>query len=241
MLIDDLTITSNMVRYSKLKWLYFILIWLSIFPTSLLFMIFFYLFSLWIPTFLIIILLPITIVIYLGAIILFLLLFGKSCLIILNLIHKPKEGVFELSLNDKDFKFFVLRRNLKSFILKMFNYFPLPWVKIFALKTLGIKIPYNSGILDSYIDSDFVEIGNNVILGEGSIIMSSMLIKGVLLVKKVIIRNNCTIGALSIISPGTIVGEGTILGMGSYTKINQILHQNSIYIGRPAKKSKEIE
>lgn len=141
----------------------------------------------------------------------------------------------------KDFKFFVLRRNLKSFIIKIFNYFPLPWVKMFALRTLDIKIPYNSGILDRHIDSDFVEIGNNVILGEGSIIMSSMVMGGVLLEKKVIIKNKCTIGAFSIISPGTIVEEGAILGMGSFTKINQILQQNSIHIGRPVKKSKEIE
>jgi hypothetical protein len=38
-----------------------------------------------------------------------------------------------------------------------------------------------------------------------------------------------------VLSPGTIVEEGAILGMGSYTKINQCLKKNSIYIGRSAK------
>ncbi|MFX1326492.1 MAG: hypothetical protein ACFE8N_16190 [Promethearchaeota archaeon] len=124
--------------------------------------------------------------------------------------------------------------------MNIYNYFPLPWAKIFALKILDIKIQNNTGLLDSYIDSDFVEIGNNVILGEGSIILSSMIIGDTLLVKRVILKDGCTIGAFSVISPGTFVEEGAILGMGSYTKVNQHLDKNSINIGRPAKKIQTI-
>lgn len=180
--------------------------------------------------------LPVSIVLYYGIFILFLLFFSKLYLVILNSIHKPKEGIFERSLNDKDYLFFVLRRNLKRFVLKIFNYFPLPWAKLLALKILDIQIPYNTGALDSYIDSDFIEIGNNVILGEGSIIMSSMIVGNLFLIKKVILKDGCTLGAFSVISPGTVVEEGAILGMGSYTRVNQCLEQKSIYIGRPAKK-----
>ncbi|MHA2394156.1 MAG: DapH/DapD/GlmU-related protein [Promethearchaeota archaeon] len=161
-------------------------------------------------------------------------------LIVLNLIKRPKEGIFNATRYDKDYYFFAIRKNLKNFIFKFYNYFPLPWAKILALKLLDIKIRNNTGVLDSYIDSDFVEIGDNVILGEGAIVMSSMVIGDYLLVKRVILKSGCTIGAFSIISPGTIVEEGAILGMGSYTRVNQLLDKRSVNIGRPAKKIKTI-
>jgi len=233
--INDIFVTNNAVECNWGLLQNFILVWLSLFPTSLLFVLFYNLFSLWIPTIVIICFLPVSIVLYYGIFFLLLLFFSKLYLIIINLIHKPKEGIFKRSLNDKDFLFFLLRRNLKKFILKIYNYFPLPWAKLLALRILGIKISYNIGVLDSYIDSDFVEIGNNVILGEGSIIMSSMIIGNLFLIKKVILKDGCTIGAFSVISPGTVVEEGAILGMGSYTQVNQYLKQNSIHVGRPAK------
>ena len=233
--INDIFVTNNAVECNWGLLQNFILVWLSLFPTSLLFVLFYNLFSLWIPTIVIICFLPVSIVLYYGIFFLLLLFFSKLYLIIINLIHKPKEGIFKRSLNDKDFLFFLLRRNLKRFTLKIYNYFPLPWAKLLALRILGIKISYNIGVLDSYIDSDFVEIGNNVILGEGSIIMSSMIIGNLFLIKKVILKDGCTIGAFSVISPGTVVEEGAILGMGSYTQVNQYLKQNSIHVGRPAK------
>ncbi|MFX1344247.1 MAG: hypothetical protein ACFFAI_04015 [Promethearchaeota archaeon] len=236
--INDLFVTNNAVEYNVGLLQNFIIVWLSLFPTSLSFILFYVFFSLWVPTIVIICFLPVSIVLYYVIFILFLLFFSKLYLIILNLIHIPKEGIFKRSLNDKDFTFFILRRNLKRFILKIYNYFPLPWAKLLALKILGIKIPYNTGVLDSYIDSDFVEIGNNVILGEGSIIMSSMIIGNLFLIKRVILKDGCTIGAFSVISPGTVVEEGAILGMGSYTQVNQCLKENSIHIGRPAKRWK---
>ncbi|MFX1302759.1 MAG: DapH/DapD/GlmU-related protein [Promethearchaeota archaeon] len=144
-------------------------------------------------------------------------------------------------MHDRDFFFFLFRRTLKTFVLKIFNYFPLPWAKILALKLFNIKILSNTGVLDSFIDSDFIEIGNNSILGEGSIIMSSLILGDFLLVKKVILKDGCTIGAYSVIAPGTIVEEGAILGMGSYTNINQRLEKNFIHFGRPAKKWNKID
>lgn len=202
-------------------------------------MFFFNLFSYWIDPLIIVCFLPISLVIYYLNFIYFLLLFGKLILILTNLIHQPKEGMFQRSSKDKDFLFYLLRRNLKSFVLRIFNYFPLPWAKILALKLFNIKIPYKTGVLDSFIDSDFIEIGNNTILGEGSIIMSSMVLGDFLLIKKVILKDGCTIGAFSVIAPGTIVEEGVILGMGSFTKINQRLEKGFIHFGRPAKKWKK--
>lgn len=240
MLVKNEIITGNNLNGKEIFWLKILIFWLSFFPTSILFLLFFNLFSLWIPSIIIICFLPILMILYYGMFILYLLFFTKLVIIFLNLVKTPREGIFQTNNRDKDFKFYLLRRNLKNFILNIYNYFPLPWAKIFALKILDIKIQNNTGLLDSYIDSDFVEIGNNVILGEGSIILSSMIIGDTLLVKRVILKDGCTIGAFSVISPGTFVEEGAILGMGSYTKVNQHLDKNSINIGRPAKKIQTI-
>lgn len=230
-----------MLNKNKFFWLYPILIWLSFFPTCLIFILFFQIFSFWIDPIIIICFLPISLVIYYSIFILLLLLFAKLILILANLIHTPQEGIFQRNLHDRDFFFFLFRRTLKTFVLKIFNYFPLPWAKILALKLFNIKILSNTGVLDSFIDSDFIEIGNNSILGEGSIIMSSLILGDFLLVKKVILKDGCTIGAYSVIAPGTIVEEGAILGMGSYTNINQRLEKNFIHFGRPAKKWNKID
>jgi hypothetical protein len=236
-----LLITNNTINENKLYYVYPILIWLALFPTIIIFLFCFEVFSIQVNLVIIFCFLPISLVLYYTLFILLLLLFGKLTLIIINLIHKPKEGVFERISRDKDYYFFILRRNLKNFVLEIYNHYPLPWAKILALKILNIKVANNTGILDSFIDSDFVEIGKNTILGEGSVIMSSMIIGEYFLLKKVILRENVTIGAFSVIAPGTIVERGAILGIGSYTVINQKLEKNHIYIGRPAKKWKKIE
>lgn len=239
--IRSIIITNNSLNENWFSWIYIILIWLSVFPTILLFQFFFNLFSIWLTPIGVMCFLPILIILYFGLFLVFLLFYSKLLLILLNLIHRPKEGIFKRNFRDKDYLFFILRKTIKKFVLKAYNYFPLPWLKIFALKICNIKVSYNTGLLDSYIDSDFVEIGENTILGEGSIIMSSMIFGDFLLLKKVILKDGCTIGAFSVISPGTIVGEGAILGMGSYTQVNQYLEPKFIHIGRPAKKKKKIE
>ena len=233
-------ITNNEIQKKELFWLYPILIWLAFFPTSLIFISLFNFFSIWIDPIIIIIFLPISLVVYYGIFILFLLLFAKLILILLNLINKPKEGIFQRNFQDKNYRFFIIRKCLKRFVIKIYNFFPLPWAKILALKLLGIKIANNTGVLDSFIDSDFVEIGKNTLLGEGAIIMSSMVLGDYLFVKKVILQEGCTIGAFSVIAPGTIVEEGAILGMGSYTNLNQRLNKNCIHFGRPAKKWRDV-
>jgi carbonic anhydrase/acetyltransferase-like protein (isoleucine patch superfamily) len=134
-----------------------------------------------------------------------------------------------------------MRKTIKEFILQLYDFFPLPWSKVFALNVFNVTIPPNAGILDSYIDSDFVEFGEEAILGEGAIVLSSIIMNGRLFIKKTIIGERVTIGAYSVVAPGTIIEKGTILGMGSYTKVNQRLEEGWIYVGRPAEKLKRID
>ena len=43
--------------------------------------------------------------------------FSKLILILINLIHKPKEGVFIAQIGDKDFEFWCLRTELKKLVV----------------------------------------------------------------------------------------------------------------------------
>jgi acetyltransferase-like isoleucine patch superfamily enzyme len=185
--------------------------------------------------------LPFLAISFLGIFLLTVILFAKLYLVFINLIYKPKEGVYQMSVRDRGYLFYCLRKTIKEFILQLYDFFPLPWSKVFALNVFDVVIPPSAGILDSYIDSDFVEFGEESILGEGAIILSSIIINGNLLIKKTVIGERVTIGAYSVVAPGTIIEKGTILGMGSYTKINQHLEEGWIYVGRPAEKLKRID
>ncbi|MBD3255094.1 MAG: hypothetical protein GF383_08365 [Candidatus Lokiarchaeota archaeon] len=237
---DDI-VTCNNVKERRFSLIYLVLMWFSLFFTisiaSLFFIHFLYIFH---PLILIIIL-PLLILLYYVLFILVLVLICRLFLILINLMHKPREGIFIRSLKDMDYFCYCFRKTIKMLLLKIYNFFPLPWAKILALKASNLKISSSSGVLDSYIDSDFIEFGRNTILGEGSVIMSSMIVGDYLLLKSVLFNEGSTIGANSLIAPGTIFGRNSILGLGSYTKINQKLESGWIYIGRPAVKFKKLE
>ena len=80
----------------------------------------------------------------------------KLFLIIINLIHKPKEGVFRIDKGDKDYEFWRLRIELKKIGIWLLNNNPLPWADIWAFRWFGIKTPDNSShLVDSIISSRF--------------------------------------------------------------------------------------
>ncbi len=237
---SEIIITGNNLRENRFFILKFLIMWPAILFTICTILPFIEITIFYFNLLTIILVLPFVMIVYFMAFIISMVFFSKLYLILFNLIQKPKEGFFKISVYNKDYYFYYLRKVLKEFVIKIFDYFPLPWSKLLPLKLFNIKIPSSAGVLDSYIDSEFIEFGEEAILGEGSIIMSSMIICDKLLVKKTIIEDRVTIGAFSVVAPGTIAEEGSILGMGSYTNINQRLEKNWIYVGRPAKKLKKI-
>ena len=232
-------ISTNNIYENRFLWLYPLLIWLSLFPTFCVFLLSYKFFNDLISPIGVILILPLVVIFYFGLFLVCLLVISKLILVLFNILHKSKEGIFDLNRKDKDCYFFFLRKALKTFVFRMINYFPVPWIKIFGFRLFNIDVSYSSGVLDSYIDSDFITIGKNTILGDGSIVMSSMIIRNSLMLKNVILKDGCTVGAYSVIAPGTIIGKNTIMGMGSCTQINQKLEDGWIYVGKPAKKWRE--
>ncbi|MFX0000824.1 MAG: acyltransferase [Candidatus Hodarchaeota archaeon] len=175
-----------------------------------------------------------------GSYILISLLLGKLCLVILKLIHKPKEGLFKIDQKNNDYSYFCLRVVVKKFIFLIWNNFCFPWVNNFAFKMCDINADFKSTMFDGWSDVEFIEYGNNIMIGQGAQIFSSTIIRieniDYFLLKKVIVGDHVVLGANSIVSPGTIIGKGATLGVWTVTHINQILDPNWIYIGNPAER-----
>ncbi len=164
--------------------------------------------------------------------------FSKLFLILVNMIHKPKEGIFKAEIGDKDFEFWMLRTEITKIVFWLMRNWPLPWVDILAFKWFGIKMSVTSSLYDSWCDGEFIQFGRKNLVGQGANIMSSMVIGKYLVIKKVIFDDYVLIGAMTTVAPGTIVGKETLMGAISNTVYDQVLEPGWVYLGIPMTKYK---
>lgn len=161
---------------------------------------------------------------------------AKFFLSIINLIHTPKEGVFTRDKKDKNYCYWCLRSIIKKWPLWLARQFNLPILERLALKFLGLKSFKANCVNGGWLDSEFIEFGKNIKIGQGSIVMSNIMIRDKLIIKRVVLGDNIIIGAHSVVCPGTIIEKNTILDALSMTSLGQKLERNSVYRGTPAKK-----
>ncbi|MFX1366302.1 MAG: DapH/DapD/GlmU-related protein [Promethearchaeota archaeon] len=183
------------------------------------------------------------IVLFLGFIIITLssTIIAKIFLIFINLLHKPKEGIFLRNGDDKDYCYWSLRAVVRKWPIWLARKLSLPLLETLVLKILGVRTSFSNSLNKGWIDCEFIEFGKNVKVGQGSFIISNIIINENLILKKVSIGDNVIIGAHAIVMPGTVVESNTILDTISITTINQKLERNSIYHGSPAKKIENLE
>lgn len=167
------------------------------------------------------------------------IIFTKLFLILVNLIHKPKEGVFKAEIGDTDFEFWMLRTELKKIALWFMRNSPLPWTDAFALKLFGVNMDFSSHLNDAWCDSEFIKFGRKNLIGQGATIMSSMVIGKYLIIKSVIFDDYVMIGGHTTIAPGTIIGKESFIGAISSTTYNQYFKPGWIFFGIPAIELKE--
>ncbi len=237
----DLTIdftTSSAISRINIKFLvvYIPIFWLSGMIVNIIFYTFTYYVQNWI---LMAFFLPAMIIFIWFIFILGCFFFSKLFLILVNLIHKPKEGIFKADIGDTDFEFWCLRTELKKIVFWLIRNWPLPWMDILAFKWFGVKMSLSSSLYDSWCDGEFITFGRRVLIGQGSTIMSSMVIGRYLIIKNVICGDYSLVGGHTTIAPGTIIGEDTFVSAISNTLYNQILEPGWIYLGIPVIKLKE--
>ncbi len=125
--------------------IYFIIIFLSFIPLTIFENYYFKLFwvSGWIWLFWI--LFPLNIIAGIYILLLSSLIVSKIFIMIVNLIHKPKEGIFQRDIKDKDYLFWNIRNMIKKWPLYISGTNPLPWLKNkFVLRIFGVRIGKNT-------------------------------------------------------------------------------------------------
>jgi carbonic anhydrase/acetyltransferase-like protein (isoleucine patch superfamily) len=155
----------------------------------------------------------------------------KAFLLMINMVHKPKEGVFRAEDGNQDYEFWRLRVELKKLVFWFMNNGPLPWIVMWGFRWMGIKVDFSSHMQDAWADGGFIEFGRNVTVGQGAVVMSSMIIGKYLIIKKVILGDYAVVGGLDLISPGTVIGKESITGTFSATIPSQYIDPGWIYIG----------
>jgi len=167
------------------------------------------------------------------------LISAKLLLIIVNIFHKPKEGVFLRDKSNKDYRYWSLRNTIKRWPIWLSHRFPFPFLDNICFKMFGVKTNFSNSLFEGWVDCEFIEFGNNVVVGQGSIIQSATIIGNLLIIKKTIIEENVRIGTHAILMPGTIVRRNSIVAASSVTTVGQEIEEGWIYVGIPAKKFKK--
>ena len=165
-------------------------------------------------------------------------IFTKFFLILVNLVHKPREGIYRAEKGNKDFEFWCLRVELKKLAIYLFRNWPIPYMDTVVLRWFGLKIDFSSHLNDAWCDLEFVKFGRKVMVGQGAVIMSSMVVGNYLIIEKVILDDYVVVGGQTTIAPGVIIGKDTVIGAISTTNYKQFLEDKWIYFGIPAIKLK---
>ncbi len=155
--------------------------------------------------------------------------------LIVNAIHKPRTGVFLRHPSDKDYRYWCIRNVIKRWPFWLSHRFPFPFLNNICFKVFGVKTKFSNSLFEGWVDTEFIEFGKNVVIGQGSVAMASMIIGNLLIIKKTVIEDDVRIGSHAIIMPGTHIKKRSVLASNSVTTVNQILDEGYIYVGVPAK------
>lgn len=229
--------TTNLLVKKRYLLFYIFLFWISFFVVQFEFWIYY---SFFIDNLLyFIIFLPFLIILMYISMVLVSLFFAKILLLFARLLHKPREGVFLRDKDDKDYRYWSLRNTIKKWPVWLSHKFPFPFMDNICLKVFNVKTSFSNSLFEGWVDTEFIEFGDNVTVGQGSIIQSAVVAGNLFIIHKTKIDDNSIIGAHSIVMPGTKVGKNCILAASSVTTVNQELKEGWIYSGIPAKKDKK--
>lgn len=217
---------------------YIFIIWASIIPILLEFWLFYRIFWNWRPIFFYIYL-PLFSIPFYVSFVFSAILFSKILLSIVNVIHKPKVGTFIRHPSDRDYRYWCIRNTIKRWPFWLSHRFPFPFLDNVCFKIFGVKTKLGNSLYEGWVDTEFIEFGKNVVVGQGTIVQSSVIIGNLLIIRKTIIDDEVRIGSHAIIMPGTHIGARSVLAANSVTTVGQELEDNYIYVGIPAKKFKK--
>jgi hypothetical protein len=180
-------------------------------------------------------------IIYIGAVITFFyqILFSGVIIHIFNIKYKP--GVHKYTFADKNTYRWLLVCALYTPIRKLLEMFLVGGLKTTYLRMLGMKIGKNCLVGGVIKDPCLTEFGDNITMGEYSIIYGHIqnMQRSTITMDRIKIGNNCVIGAGAIIMPGAVLNDDVKVAAGALVRKGQILKKGRTYAGIPAREIKK--
>lgn len=125
----------------------------------------------------------------------------------------------------------------KSFLAPFTPLLLRPLVAALFGAKLGRELAIGGKIVDPYL----VSMGDEVILGEGSMIAGHLFNNGVCLIAPVRIGKRVTIGGNAMVNAGCEIGEGTTILFGSVIPPNKKIPGYEVWGGTPAQKIRSLK
>jgi acetyltransferase-like isoleucine patch superfamily enzyme len=113
-------------------------------------------------------------------------------------------------------------------------------LKNWVAKRFGMKLGENVKICKEtrIYNPDYVEIGDNTLIGSTCLLTAHMEEKGMFEVDKIKIGRNCLIGGGTWIFPGVEIGDNVVVGARSLIPKGRKLPSNSVWAGVPIRRIK---
>jgi acetyltransferase-like isoleucine patch superfamily enzyme len=177
------------------------------------------------------------VIIYFGAVLLFLseLYITGGIIRLFHITYQP--GMHEYSFRDKNTRRWTLICVLYTPFRKLLEIFPLGKIKQSYFRLLGMKIGNNSLVGGVIKDPCLTEFGDNVTMGEYAIIYGHIhnMQHETIFMDTIKVGNNCVIGAGAIIMPGAVLEDDVVVAAGALVTKGQRLFKGKTYGGIPAK------
>ncbi|MHA1256250.1 MAG: hypothetical protein ACTSPS_11685, partial [Promethearchaeota archaeon] len=82
------------------------------------------------------------------------LFFAKVMLIIINFLHKPREGIFLRDKSNRDYRFWSLRNVIKKWPIWLSHKFPFPFLDNICFKVFGVKTKFSNSLFEGWVDCE---------------------------------------------------------------------------------------
>lgn len=106
-----------------------------------------------------------------------------------------------------------------------------PSIQVLFGATIGKDIALGGTLVDPHL----IRIGNNAIIGEGSILAAHAITPGRIILAPILIEDQATVGVNAVVMPGVTLKKGAILLAGAVATPNTIIPEGQVWGGVPAR------
>lgn len=179
---------------------------------------------------------------YLGAyapvvdVLLFLLGFGLLCAWAARLVLRVRPlGQGVIPMDDPRFTVWKLYTVLYEFGCGALKPFSVMFLRPLVQVLFGARIGKDIALGGKLVDPHLIQIGDEAIIGEGSVVTAHAINSGSILLAPVVIGRGATVGVGAVVYPGVNVGEGGIIAANAVVRSGTQIAAGELWGGVPAK------